>query len=172
MPVVAEEVLATRGEPAATQLEQLQPCTCTMWRAAPRWAVACLTLPCAVDVAVMISQSIFVDNAGEVGGGAIAASDASQVTVQQCRFFNNSMSDVGSFQRALGTRNGQPSCQEGGAVLVKDRASGVYSTHVAAAAAVALRPALGAPALRAALHRCVQQQHKFMKLCAPQKIRT
>jgi hypothetical protein len=56
-------------------------------------------------------------------------------------------------------------------VLVKDRASGVYSTHVAAAAAVALRPARGAPALRAALHRCVQQQHKFMNFsgCVPHK---
>jgi hypothetical protein len=83
---------------------------------------------------VTISRSFFVDNGGDLGGGAIAASGASQVTVQQCRFTNNSMSDISGIQRARGIRDSQPTVEEGGAVLVRAIATGGHPDATAAAA--------------------------------------
>lgn len=84
-----------------------------------------LTLPAVAPTAVTISHSIFIDNAGDAGGGALAALGNSSVTVKQCRFINNSMAGFGGNQRDRGARYSRPLFQEGGAVIVSDTARGM-----------------------------------------------
>lgn len=82
--------------------------------------LCCVCCWCAVEIV----NSTFEDNGGEVGGGALAASESSSVTVKQCRFERNGISGYSNVQKALGNRGTQASLMQGGAVLVKDNAKG------------------------------------------------